>query len=274
MYFRIFGLVIAGFMISGCSKPEKPAEVAIAAEDAPAPVAYYEYLWCQRGENWSMDAAQSYVDDWNAELDAMDDTLEGAFVYVPRGWEDERFDTYWALRFSDKASSEQGWVTWLESGANDRLQENHPGVLEYGDEIGVNRFGWDLYSLMEIPSGFGDNEPYFVQSRFCTFNEGKNRKDLREVVRGQFLPEIQAGKQAGTYPSYWFMVGVPDFESTQPIDFVWIDYFDGAEAAETESGIYESSEEGQAIQSAFDAVTTCSEALPYDAYALRRPADS
>ena len=270
MRLKLAVLALAGIFLSACDNAVDVDEASVEAEVEPTPVAYYEYLWCKRGENWSMESAQSFVDDWNAELDGMENTLDGAFVYVPKEVENQNFDTVWVLRFADKLAMEKGWSIYQESGAEDRLQNNHPGVVECGNEIGQNRFGFDMYSAVSTPDGFADEEPYLVQGQFCNFNEGKTPDDLTAVIRDHFVPAIEEGKANGSYPSYWFMVGAPDFESENRADFIWMDYFSSAEAMEAETGIYFGSETGNSIQAMFDEVAECTEQQQSDGYILRR----
>ena len=188
-------LALAGIFLSSCDNAVDVDEALVEAEVEPTPVAYYEYLRCKRGENWTMESAQSFVADWNAELDGMENTLDSAFVYVPKNSENQNFDTVWVLRFPDKAAMEKGWSTYQESGADDRLQSMHPGVVECGNEVAENRFGFDMYSAVSTPDGFGDEEPYLVQGQFCNFNDGKGPEDLTRVIRDHFVPEIEQEEQ-------------------------------------------------------------------------------
>ena len=274
MGFKLFFLALAGVVLSACDTGVKVEEATVEAEVAPTPVAYYEYLYCERGENWTMESAQSFVDDWNEELDGMENTLDSAFVYVPKDAENQNFDTVWVLRFPDKAAMEKGWSTYQESGTDDRLQSMHPAVVNCGNEVGQNRFGFDMYSALSAPDGFADEEPYLVQGQFCNFNEGKGPEDLTRVIRDHFVPAIEKGRADGSYPSYWFMVGAPDFEREDRADFIWMDYFSNADAMEKETGVYFGSETGNSIQAMFDEVSDCTDQSQSDGYVLRRPESS
>ena len=63
---RLLIIIFGGFLISACNK-SGDAELAVesAALEAtnPEPVAYYEYLWCKQGENWSQDTSAAYISD-------------------------------------------------------------------------------------------------------------------------------------------------------------------------------------------------------------------
>ena len=265
-------LIVMGLLVAACDRAnQNPAEENDSAEAAsPKPVAYYEYLWCKEGENNNDETVAAFVADWNKALDGMEQTLSGAFAYIPRGWKSEDFDGLWVLRWPDKDTMQRGWANYAESGTDESLAEAHPGVLACGNEAGVNRFGFDLYAPIEVPDGFANESPYFLQNQFCTFNEGKVPEDLTEVIREDFLPVIRAGKEQGIYSSYWFMVGVPDgFEPAQPMDFNWIDFWNTADEGPTETAFFEGTKDGQAVMERFNEVMTCSESQPWDGYVLR-----
>mgnify|MGYP001161500913 FL=1 len=277
---RMTFLIFIGFVLSACEPADK-AEVAnqttnseASTEDASSdPVAYYEYLWCKRGENWTQEASLEFVTDWNAEIDKLENT-SSAFGYGPRGWTDDRFDGLWVLRWPDKATSEAGWSEYQASGAQDRLDAKYPAHLECGNTPGADRFGFEVYTPMGTPDGFAVNhpvggEPYFLENQFCSYKEGKSADDLRSVVMGEFVPNIESGRADGMYASYWFLVGAPDFEGEDVADFNWINFWDSAEDAQRESSFFEESEEGKAIMENFYGTVDCTEFQPWDGYVIR-----
>ena len=273
--FRL-GIIIFGvILVSACTKPE---DVNVAAEQAapesagPAPIAYYEYLWCKQGENWSQDTSADYIADWNKEIDAMSDNLDGAAAYVPKGWTDERYDGLWVLRWGDKAASDRGWAEYAASGAQKRLEEKYPDRLDCGNTPGTDRFGFEMYAPMETPDGFASDSNYYLRNQFCNFKEGKSVDDLRPVVRDQFVPSIQAGKADGLYESFWFMIGVPDFEGEDVRDFNWIEFTETEEESKTNESVFQGSDEGQKIVENFYDVVECTDFQGWDGRILRRPA--
>jgi hypothetical protein len=273
--FRL-GIIIFGvILISACTKPE---DVNVAAEPAAlesgglAPIAYYEYLWCKQGENWSQDTSADYIADWNKEIDTMSDNLDGAAAYVPKGWTDDRYDGLWVLRWADKAASDRGWAEYAASGAQERLEEKYPDRLDCGNTPGTDRFGFEMYAPMETPDGFASDSNYFLRNQFCNFKEGKSVDDLRPVVRDQFVPNIQAGKAEGLYESFWFMIGVPDYEGEDVRDFNWIEFTETEEESVTNESVFQGSDEGQKIVENFYDVVDCTDFQGWDGRILRRPA--
>ncbi|MDC2964342.1 hypothetical protein OA067_05450 [Gammaproteobacteria bacterium] len=272
---RLLIIIFGGFLISACNKSgdtEVAGESVTVESTNPEPAAYYEYLWCKQGANWSEDTSAAFVADWNKEIDAMSDNLDGAAGYVPRGWTDERYDGLWVLRWADKAASDRGWAEYAASGAQERLEEKYPDRLNCGNTPGTDRFGFELYAPMETPDGFASDASYFLRNQFCNFKEGKSVEDLRAFVRDQFVPAIEAGKADGLYPSFWFMIGVPDYEGDDVRDFNWIEFTETAEETEKNESTFRASEEGQGIVENFYDVVECTDFQGWDGRILRRPA--
>ena len=271
---RLLIIIFGGFLISACNKSgdtEVAAESAAVEAANPEPVAYYEYLWCKQGENWSQDTSAAYISDWNKEIDAMSDNLDGAAGYVPRGWTDEGYDGLWVLRWADKAASDRGWAEYAASGAQERLEEKYPDRLDCGNTSGTDRFGFEMYAPIDAPDGFASDSNYFLRNQFCNFKEGKSVDDLRPVVRDQFVPSIQAGKAEGLYESFWFMLGVPDYEGEDVRDFNWIEFTETEEESATNESVFQGSDEGQKIVENFYDVVDCTEFQGWDGRILRRP---
>ncbi len=283
---KIMFFVLVGLLLGGCQEAEKQEMPPQALQPEPelqpetqaaetaqvTPAAYYEYLWCNQGENYSTEALQAFVGDWNAAINETEDTVDAAAAYVPRGRKEDNYDGLWVLRWADKETSEKGWANYIASGTDAALQEKHPGVLECGSEAGVNRFGFDTYIPRPAPAGLFDGEPpYFVANQFCTFNEGKTGKDVRAAIQDHYIPFLEASAETNPGSTYHFMIGVPDFEPSQPMNFNWIHQWKTAAEGEAALARFNESEEGKAILSALNEAATCQDAQPWDAYFLRKP---
>ena len=97
MILRLSAIFFAGLFLSACDNTNQSTNVGVGLDDktlqaATTPAAYYEYLWCKRGGNWTQEASIEFVADWNAEIEKLENTVEGAFAYQPRGEADDRFD--------------------------------------------------------------------------------------------------------------------------------------------------------------------------------------
>lgn len=281
-HIRLF--IIFTFLMAGCAQEEETAVVAeviesepvLAEASAPAePDAYYEYLWCKQGSNYSEEAFRAMVKDWNSTIDKLDHQPRAAFGYVPRGWEDPNFDGLWVLNWPDKAAMEAGWADYVAANAQPELDKMHPDVLTCGSQTGVDRFGFTAYIPKDVPDTFDDSKsPYYLTNQSCTYNEGKSGADLRQVVRGTYLPLLDTIAATNPDTSYFFRVGVADFEplADYPFNFNWVNLWQTAEEGEASAAAFEGSEDGQAVLAMFNEVATCNPqpAQAWDGYLLRR----
>jgi len=263
-------------MIVACTQPKEEAVVAIeTAPEAPEPAAYYEFLWCSFGENYSEEARDAYFAEFNTIADSMTERGLRAFGYRPRDWESKDFDALWVNRWPDKQSSTEGWAEWRERGGNDTLQENNPNVLACGQQAGTDVFGYTTYIPKDRPSTFSiENPPYHADNLFCSFNEGKGPEDIRAFIRNHYLPFTEAYTKENPDNSYWFAIGVPDFEPAEdyPHDFNWINYFSSAEEAADGINEYETNQTD--LQNRLAEIVTCADRDLWDAIPIRVPANS
>jgi hypothetical protein len=251
--------------------PEAPQVEMAAAPEAPEPAAYYEFLWCEFGENYSAESRDAYFADFNAIADSMTERGLGSFGYAPRDWESEDFDALWVNRWPDKETSVQGWAEWQSAGGNEKLQADHPDVLMCGQEAGTNVFGYTTYIPKDLPAAFSlENPPYHVDNLFCTFNEGKGPEDIRTYLRDHYMPFLDRYTAENPDNSYWFAIGVPDFEPMEnyPQDFNWVNYFTSSEEAAAAIAYYEKETD---LQNQMGEIVTCSDRALWNALPIRIP---
>ena len=274
MTLRLAAIFFAVFFLSACDNTNQSAEIGGGLDDetlqaATTPAAYYEYLWCKRGDNWTQETSMKFVADWNAEIEKLENIVEGAFGYQPRGETDDRFDGLWALRWTDKETMTAGWDEYEKAGINDRLQEKYPDHLTCGNTVGQDRHGFVTYQPLEAPEGFASELPYYLENNFCSYKEGRSIDDFRPFMLEQFIPYIQASKAQGLYQGYWFLVGVPDGVSPEPGDFNWIHFSASAEESARDNMIFENSKGGQELQAKMLEILDCSEPSKWDGYVIR-----
>ena len=280
---RISLLLLSTFLFTACAHEEAVVEATapeiepVATEASPPnePDAYYEYLWCKQGENYSDESFRAMVVDWNTLIDSLEHKANGAFAYVPRGWEDPNFDALWVLNWADKATMEAGWADYVAAKGQQQIDEKHPGLLTCGSQTGVDRFGFNAYIPRDMPADFGSSEPpYYLTNQLCSFNEGKGGADLRKVVGGTYIPLLDGIAAANPDSSYFFRIGAADFEPLPeyPVDFNWMNLWNTAEEGEASSANFAASEEGQAMMAMFNEVATCNPqpAQAWDGYFIRR----
>lgn len=278
----VFTIMLLG---AGCAKQDdmevkEPVAAAPEVEQTAAsdgPDAYYEYLWCNEGEDFSQEKLAELTANWNAVIDGMDAPALAAFGYIPRGVEMEDFDGLWVLRWNSKSDSAAGWEAYAASEAGQAHEATYASVLSCGNEVGVNRFGFNAYIPQPMPASFSaEPAPYFLTNSFCAFNDGKGPEDLRSVVMDEYLPLLAAGSEANPESSYWFMIGAPDFEEriSGPFDFNWVNYWQTAQEGEASSSAFAASEEGQAIMASLGEVATCQDPQGWDGYLIRSNVDA
>ena len=103
--------------------------------------------------------------------------------------------------------------------------------------------------------------------------------DLRDFVTSSspYLDEADARLEGNTY---WYQVAVMDEENSigrpstasMPFDFVWMNYWNSAEEEATSMADWGAN--GSEIQSQFDELTSCQEAIPYNGYYFRTASNS
>ena len=279
-------LLVVMLMGVGCSKQNddmggtEPIAAAPEVEETAAsdgPDAYYEYLWCNEGEDYSQEKMAELTANWNSVIDGMDAPALAAFGYIPRDAEMEGYDGLWVLRWNSKSDSAAGWEAYAASEAGQAHEATYASVLSCGNEVGVDRFGFNAYIPQPMPASFtGEPSPYFLTNTFCAFNEGKGPEDLRSVVMGEYLPMLAAASEANPESSYWFMIGAPDFEERMsgPYDFNWINYWQTVQEGEASSTAFAASEEGQAIMASLGEVATCQDPQGWDGYLIRSNVDA
>ena len=107
-----FVIALPLFVLWGCSQDTDTEEVTSSSPEAAqvsesqsegtvTPTSYTEYLQCEFGENYSPEAFQAFLADWNQEISQLPDRGLRAFGYMPRDWSSEAFDGIWVLRWSN-----------------------------------------------------------------------------------------------------------------------------------------------------------------------------
>ena len=276
---KAFWLGAVLLAVAGCAKQESagPAESVPAAPEAVTqsngPDAYYEYLWCKQGPEYSDESLANLVADWNEIMDSSATPVAAAAGYRPKGWETEDYDGLWVLRWNNKAEVEAGWAAFVATEAGAAFDAKYDSVLSCGDEVGVNRFGFDAYVPRAMPETFtGEPAPYFLTNTFCSLNEGMGPEDLREVVGGTYIPAVDAAVEQNPGSSYWFLIGAPDFEPLpgNVFDFNFVNYWQTAEEGQASAATFAESERGAATMAAMNAVATCQDPQPWDGYMIRQ----
>ena len=280
-------LSVAALGLTGCADSEE-AVVEVSAPPAPGvaetrsePIAYVEYLQCKFGPNYSAESFGSYLAAWNAEVDGMTDRNLSAFGYLPNEWSSDVFDGVWVLRWNDKESRDAGWKEYAESGAADRLREQHPGIIECGPNEGLDLFAFNAYSQKSPTKPWTQqNPPYAATMQFCSMTEGRPLTDLRDHVTDEFLPYLAASEARIENSTYWYQVAFMDKETSSgepstasgAFDLVWMNFWETLE--QQAEGNADWAEHGSAVQAKFDELMQCGDQIPYRGHYFRTVASS
>ena len=271
------------FMLVGCEapKPETPPEtdspttteaaaeasVAEADMDAPTPTGYNEYIWCVNGENFSEEAYAARTAYWVNAVNELGMQSLRAIDLTPSDWQSENFERVTLLMWADKAERDAGWAAYLEAGVEAAMNEEFPDVEICGGENWANVYGHDKYAPRPATVSWdAETHPAALAGyQFCSFTEGSGPAQLREIVRDDFIPYVDAYEADNGPTTYTFGVLVPQFEMAaverhedvpMDVDFVWLNFW--GDPAERNASDDTWAEKGAEIQAAFDEVADCS----------------
>lgn len=269
----ILGSLTIACALLGCSKPEQIVDAVVSAADEPVVVRYNEFVWCSNGPNYTPEGRAANLAFW---VDAEQNTLQqkglAAMSLLPRGVAGGGIDRMHLLMWKDKATRDAGWAAYTEAGIQEAMEAANPGVEHCGGENWEDVYPWNVYQprMPSVALNPAESQPV-VGYRFCSLNEGKVRDDFRAVIRGEFIPYLDANEAANGPSAFNFLVQVPDPAVPSPagrggipekFDYMWTNIW--ASSAEYETVMATWSQEGQAVQAAFDAVVTCSAELTFD----------
>ncbi len=271
--------VLAVFSLVACGQGSNQETTKSAAVDAPAveeatssPVRYNEFVWCSNGENATEDNLVARDSFWSKSVSELGmDELRGANL-KPVGWSSESFDSLTLLMWPNKEARNAGWLEYQDSGIEEKLNENFPGVETCGGIEWANVYGFDVYQPRQASNQeSAEGAIAYAGYQFCSFNEGNKAADLRKVVMGSYTKFLQEFEAEVGPTSYNFLVQIPDFDAAAgerhngvppQFDLMWTNFW--SDKTEKTMGDKAWAESGASIQESFDAVMTCSDEQGYD----------
>ena len=275
---RIISLFLV-LALWGCSESSEPTVTVTAdgqdsasvesagIDESPSPTGYTDYIWCSKGENYSLEALDVRNAQWLQGIDGLGISELGVVEITPSNWSSDKFDWITALFWPDKAARDQGWAAYQASGLEKQLEAAHPGVEVCGGENWENVFPTIAYQI-RAPK---PSEVFKVGYQFCSFRADMEPEDLRTVIRGSwsdFLAQYDAENPDSTYGT---IVSVPDFDSSSgerhegvptTWDVLWVNVW--GDPLEIELGQAAVDSYGQEMMTAFDKVMECTDDQIYD----------
>ena len=210
------------FVVFACSSAEDEMEVSfsnLGSEEYPQ-MFYMEYVPCQEGVYYTAENFRKEVlPDWQDLLVEVNSPL-AHFERLPEDQE----DGFWQLVWNTKADAEAAWEAW-------NTNENATAWAEDTAEIlscdGENRFSFDAY-IARSNDTLGEFNPESFVSEYhqCLYKEGKEGKDLREVINQ--LEVFLDSTKSLPGPFSYVILG-PDYE-TDEVDFFWGNFYQSEEA--------------------------------------------
>ena len=216
------------FVVFACSSAEDEMEVSfsnLGSEEYPQ-MFYMEYVPCQEGVYYTTENFRNEVlPDWQDLLVEVNSPLASAYgiQHVERLPEDQE-DGFWQLVWNTKADAEAAWEVWNSNENATAWAEDTAEILSCDGE---NRFSFDAY-IARANDTLGEFNPESFVSEYhqCLYKEGKEGKDLREVINQ--LEVFLDSTQSLPGPFSYVILG-PDYE-TDEVDFFWGNFYQSEEA--------------------------------------------
>ena len=83
------------------------APAVTETESVSDPDAYYEYLWCNQGDDFSQEKFAELTANWNSVIDGLDAPALAAFGYIPRDADIEAYDGLWAVSYTTSDAADE-----------------------------------------------------------------------------------------------------------------------------------------------------------------------
>ena len=221
----LFSLII----LVSCNEAQPPSQEAAEAETLVAEQAVetqdlpiIEYVWHKKGPDFSEEAFNEAIAQWNALVDAGDYNIRFANVLMAHN-PNENLDFIWAILWDSMEARNAGWQYWQEN-QEAQWQKMTSKLLTYSED---NAYPFAPTSRRN-PSIQGESDTFEAQFAFCNYKDGYSANDLAsfETDYQAWLDEYEV---ANGPTGYWYVDLVPQFEPDSKPDFVWLHLWKDAE---------------------------------------------
>ena len=225
---NFFALILIFSLLTGCDNNQEANTSSVVENTAPVqtdismPISQpiVEYIWQKEGPDFSEEKLNELVIKWNARIDAGKYDMTSANILRPR-FEDERFDFIWVLVWPSQEARDAAWSDWNENQASDWRNET-TNVFGYSPE---NVYGFEPvwgYRTADFDIEHTESETYEPNFSFCSFNEGHDQSSL-DAMKSRYNAWLEETNDDSADP-YAYVMLEPQ-ESTEGVDFVWLDLF-------------------------------------------------
>ena len=219
---------IAVLTFLACSSSEDEADVSfssLGSDDYPQ-MFYMEYVPCQEGVYYTAENFRNNVlPEWQDLLVEVNSPLVSAYGIqrVQRITSDEE-DGFWQLIWNSKAEAENAWEVWNSNENATSWEEDTADILSCDGE---KKYSFDAY-IARSNDSLGEFNPESFVSEYhqCLYQDGKEGKDLREIIN-----QLEAFlEEAKSLPGpFSYVVLGPDYEDDE-VDFFWGNFYQSEEA--------------------------------------------
>ena len=225
---NLFAVILIFSLLTGCDNNQE-VNTSLVVEDTdpvqtdtsmPTSQPIVEYIWQKEGPDFSEEKLNELVIKWNARIDAGKYDMTSANILRPR-FEDERFDFIWVLVWPSQEARDAAWSDWNENQASDWRNET-TNVFGYSPE---NVYGFEPvwgYRTADFDIEHTESETYEPNFSFCSFNEGHDQSSL-DAMKSRYNAWLEETNDDSADP-YAYVMLEPQ-ESTEGVDFVWLDLF-------------------------------------------------
>ena len=248
---HLFVLLSLISLLSSCSENQTNQEpITTVANDITEsnvqaqPV--IEYVWHKKGANFSEDALNAAIDQWNAFIDQGEYQIQFANILMA-DQPNEDMDFMWSILWDSMAARNAGWQYWQQN-QESQWQSMTSELLTYSEE---HAYAF-APTVQRSASAESDSKSFRAQYAFCNFNDGYSQIDLAQFQTA-YHAWIDAYERDNGPTGYWYVDLAPQFESEASSDFVWLHLW--ADLDEQTTGITDFGQSPLAAQVA--AMSTC-----------------
>ena len=253
-------VILSFFVFYACSSAESEAEVSfstLGSEEYPQ-MFYMEYVPCQEGVYYTAENFRNNVlPEWQDLLVEVNSPLVSSYgIQHFQRLNADQEDGFWQLIWNTKKEAEAAWEIWNSNENVAEWTENTSDILSCDEE---KKFSFDAY-IARAGDTFGefDSGDFVSEYYQCLYQEGKEGKDLREIINQ--LEAFLDSAQSLPGPFSYVILG-PDYESDE-VDFFWGNFYQSEEARKAFEAEWQKL--GPDVEDNWNMVSNCQEPRYYN----------
>ena len=214
-----------------------------------------EYIWHEKGSNYSQESFASLIDTWNGMIDEMSCEMNGANILTPRE-ENENFDFLWMIAWPSEDARDDCWFEWL-NGNELEWNEAIEGIIEVNID---NAFLFDT-EIGRFPKSWSESDNFIHSYFFCNYKEGADKNTLYD-----YRADLNAINTLSE--NHWYVLLDPTFVPDQESDFVWLDIWPDESSRNSDLEIWGSSDLPKRAEESF-ACSNELQGIAFNGYNIR-----